>query len=231
MEWNSQLEKVISEQGEKCLSYFWLHDRAEKKYNSLDVWVNVPVIVLSTLAGSASIGSESLFKGFDQASVIIGIVSIMVGILNTLGSYFSWSKRSEGHKISSISYNKAYNFIKIELSLPRNQRTEPSEFLKLIKNELERLKEISPQIPDSAIREYNLKFADKYVDVGKPTETNGLDKIQVYSEEVEMRRSIALSNLSILSSPNSPQAEPEKEEDKTIYEEKVEEKPKSRPWK
>lgn len=197
MEWNSQLEKVISDQGEKCLSYSWLHDRAEKKYNALDVWVNVPVIVFSTLAGSASIGSESLFKGFEQASVIIGVVSIMVGILNTLGSYFAWGKRCEAHRISSISYNKAFNFMKIEMSLPRAQRTEPSEFLKLIKNELERLKEISPQIPDSVIKEYKEKFGDKYPDVAKPTETNGLDRIQVFSQEVENRMSISLSPINI----------------------------------
>lgn len=222
MEWNSQLEKVISDQGEKCLSYSWLHDRAEKKYNTLDVWVNVPVIVFSTLAGSASIGSESLFQGFAQASVIIGIISIMVGILNTLGSYFAWGKRCEAHRISSISYNKAFNFMKIEMSLPRNQRTEPNEFLKLIKNELERLKEISPQIPDSVIKEYKDKFGDKYPDVAKPTETNGLDRIQVYSQELETSRmSISLSPIVI------PPPPPPSLADETPREREK----KERPWK
>jgi hypothetical protein len=73
--------------------------------------------------------------------------------------------------------------------------------LKLIKNELERLKEISPQIPDSSINEYKLKFGDKYPDVAKPTETNGLDRIQVYSQEVENRMSISLSPIVIPEAP------------------------------
>ena len=187
MEWNSQLEKVISDEGEKCLSYMWLHDRSQKKYNFLDTSINVPVVVLSTLAGASSIGSDSLFKGFEQASVIIGIVSIFVGILQTLNSYFGWGKRTEGHRISSIQFSKIYNFIKIELSLPREQRLKPEEFLKLIKEQLERLREVSPQIPDDIIKQYKLSFAN-YKDVAKPEICNGLDKIEIYSPIIESKR-------------------------------------------
>jgi hypothetical protein len=213
MQWNSQLEQVISKEGEKCLSYSWLHNRAEKKYNALDVWVNVPVIVLSTLAGSASIGSDSLFNGWEFASVIIGIISILVGIINTLGSYFAWGKRSEGHRICSISYNKAYNFVKIELALPRPQRTPPDEFLKLIKNELERLKEISPAIPDDIIAEYKNSFSE-YKEVSKPEICNGLDNIHIYSEmeeqQIESKRaSLNLSHFALpLPPPPTPIEEP-----------------------
>lgn len=187
MEWNSQLEKVISDEGEKCLSYMWLHDRSQKKYNFLDTSINVPVVVLSTLAGASSIGSDSLFKGFEQASIIIGIVSIFVGILQTLNSYFGWGKRTEGHRISSIQFSKIYNFIKIELSLPREQRLKPEEFLKLIKEQLERLREVSPQVPDDIIKQYKIAFAE-YKDVAKPEICNGLDKIEVYSPVIESKR-------------------------------------------
>jgi hypothetical protein len=195
MEWNSQLEKVISDEGEKCLSYAWLHDRSQKKYNFLDTYINVPVVVLSTLAGSASIGSDTLFKGFDQAPVIIGLVSLLVGILQTLNSYFAFGKRSEGHRISNIQFSKIYNFIKIELSLPRNQRLKPEDFLKLIKEQLERLREVSPQVPDQIIQEYKKQFSH-YVDVSKPEICNGLDKIEVYSPVIESKRaSVELTDL------------------------------------
>jgi hypothetical protein len=187
MEYNSQLEKVISDEGEKCLSYAWLHDRSQKKYNFLDTYINVPVVVLSTLAGSASIGSDSLFKGFNQASTIIGLVSLLVGILQTLNSYFAFGKRSEGHRISTIQFSKIYNFIKIELSLPRDQRMKPEDLLKLVKEGLERLREVSPQIPDAIIKQYKQNFSH-YVDVSKPEICNGLDKIEVYSPVIESKR-------------------------------------------
>ena len=184
----------------------WLHDRAQKKYNRLSNFINIPVIVLSTLAGSASIGSESLFAGFPQASVIIGLVSILVGILGTLQSYFNFEKRTESHKIASIQYYKVYNFIKIELSLPRKDRTNVSDFLKLIKEDLERLKEISPIIPDEIIAEYKVKFdIPDYKDVSKPEICNGLASIQPFNQAEESKRSSIRLNLEgIIPPPSSP---------------------------
>jgi hypothetical protein len=189
MEFNSQLESVVSSEGEKSLSYMWLHDRSQKKYSKLSNMINIPVIILSTVAGASSIGSESLFKGFELAPVIIGIVSIIVGILSTLTSYFNFEKRSEGHRISSIQYYKVYNFIKIELSLPREQRTNVNDFLKLIREDLERLKEISPMVPDSVILEYRKKFdVSEYKEISKPEICNGLSSIEPFNEVIESKR-------------------------------------------
>jgi Tol biopolymer transport system component len=54
--WNSQLEKVISDEGERCLCFSWLHDRSEKRYSSFSTCITLPSIVLATISGSASIG-------------------------------------------------------------------------------------------------------------------------------------------------------------------------------
>ena len=56
--------------------------------------------------------------------------------------------------------------------------------LKIIREQLERLNEISPQIPDVIIAQFNEKFHDQK-DVSKPEITNGLDPIQVYVENSE----------------------------------------------
>lgn len=220
MEFNSQIEKVISDEGEKSLSYMWLHDRSQKKFSRLSNFINIPVIVLSTLAGASSIGSESLFKGFQQSSVIIGIVSIIVGILSTLQNYFNFERRSEAHRISSIQYYKVYNFIKIELSLPRNQRTNISDFLKLIKEDLERLKEISPQIPDNVINDYKNKFdIENYNQVSKPEICNGLTSIIPFNELVE-----ATSNRNSIKIEISPEIQ-------LTEQIKLNEDKKTKPWK
>jgi hypothetical protein len=112
-----------------------------------------------------------------------------------LNSYFAFGKRSEGHRISNIQFSKIYNFIKIELSLPRNQRLKPEDFLKLVKEGLERLREVSPQVPDQIINEYKKNFSH-YVDVSKPEICNGLDKIEVYSPVIESKRaSVEITDL------------------------------------
>jgi hypothetical protein len=186
VDWNHQLEKVISENGERCLSYEWLHNRAYKKFNRLSVYINLPVIILSTLAGALSVGSNSLFGDFPQAQYIIGAISILVGILNTLLTYFAWESRAEAHRISMIQYAKTYQFVKIELALPRDQRTKPEDFLKMIRDANERLKEISPIIPDDIINQYKLTFKT-YTSVSKPEICNGLDNIEIYSPAVEIK--------------------------------------------
>lgn len=185
IQWSSQLEKVVADEGEKCLSYGWLHDKSAKKYNRLDVFINIPVIVLSTITGSASIGSQSLFSGSSIAPVIIGLVSLFVGVLNTLGSYFVWAKRSENHRLSSIAYNKHHNFIRIELSLPRPQRLRPEEMLKIIKEGLDRLNETAPEIPNDVIKQYKLLFG-QLTEISKPSICNGLHQIEVYSQAREI---------------------------------------------
>lgn len=182
--WNSQLEKILSNEGERSLCYSWLHNKAEALYQTYSTWINIPTIVLSTVAGSASIGSESLFGTSPYASIGIGCISLTVGILNTISGYFSWTKRAETHRLMNISYAKIHRFIMIELSLPRNERMSATEMLKFVREQLDRLQETSPQIPPSVIKEFRAKFGSTTDDVSKPEITNGLDPIEVFKEEV-----------------------------------------------
>ena len=213
IEWSSQLEKVVADEGEKCLSYGWLHDKAAKKYNTLDTIINIPVIVLSTVTGSASIGSQSLFSGSSVAPVIIGLVSLFVGVLNTLGSYFTWAKRSENHRLSSIAYNKHHNFIRIELSLPRDQRLRPEETLKMIKEGLDRLNETAPEIPNDVIKQYKLLFG-ALTDISKPTICNGLHHIEIYNQIIENKLIELPPAVELVAPANTIETKPEPKQKK-----------------
>jgi hypothetical protein len=104
---------------------------------------------------------------------------LVVGILNTLGSYFGWAKRAEGHRISSIHYAKLYRFIAVEMALPREERMSPHDLLKYVKDQYDRLAEISPLVPPAVIHKFQSRFK-KYTDIAKPEEANGLEKITVY---------------------------------------------------
>jgi hypothetical protein len=183
--WNSQLERILSDEGERSLCFQWLHSKSEKWYSKLNTYLSLPVILMSTVAGSASIGSQSLFGESSTAPIAIGCVSLAVATLNTVGSYFGWSKRSESHRIAALTYSKVYRFILIELALPRVERMSPKDMLKVIRDQCDRLQETSPQIPDNIINEFKQKFGDTTPDVKKPEITNGLDPIIVHSRELE----------------------------------------------
>ena len=131
-----------------------------------------------------SVGSNSLFGGSPFAPVGVGVVALMTAILSTIGSYFAWNRRAEGHRISTLSYAKLYRFLAIEMALPRNERMTPNDLLKYVKTEYDRLSEISPLIPPNVIRDFKDKFSDeKYAEISKPEDANGLHPIQIFKRE------------------------------------------------
>lgn len=187
LDWTSSLEAIMAAEGEKCRGLAWLHNQAEAKYSKYNTYISLPVIVLSTLAGTASVGQQALFGSPSISGPVIGIVSISVGILNTVGSYFSWAKRAEGHKVATLTYGKIYRFIMIEMSLPRTQRMYARDFLKTIRDQTDRLGEICPAIPPDIIKIFNEKFKDSDTDgIKRPEVTNGLEKIVIFKEESEL---------------------------------------------
>jgi len=181
--WNSQIERILSDEGERSLCYSWLHTKSENYYSKLNTCLSLPVILLSTIAGAGSFGTQTLFNGSSAANIAIGCISLFVASLNTVGSYFSWAKRSESHRIAGTTYKKVYRFILIELAMPRHERIAAKDMLKIVREQCDRLQETSPQIPDVIIFDFKKKFGHTTPDVAKPEITNGLDPIVVHSPD------------------------------------------------
>jgi hypothetical protein len=55
----------------------------------------------------------------------------------------------------------------------------PHDFLKYVKDQYDRLQEISPLVPLAIVLEFQKKFKDE-TEISKPEETNGLEKITIY---------------------------------------------------
>ena len=176
--WNATLETLIAEEGEKCCGNAWLHAESEKHFSRHANVIAIPVIVLSTLAGSANMASSTLFNNPAVSSVAIGALSIVTGIISTIGSYFAWAKRAETHRICAIQYAKLARYLTIEMSLPASERLKAADLLKITREQIERLLEISPAVPDSIILAYRNKFAT-YTDIAHPESTNGLHKVAI----------------------------------------------------
>lgn len=177
--WTVKLEEYFASTGEKAHCLSWVHKQAETMYSNRRTWIDLPVIIGSGVIAFLNAGSQSLFDDARLSSVALGVGSLAVGILNTMGSYFGWAKRAEGHRISAIHYSKLYRFITVELSLPREERMDPHDFLKYVKDQYDRLQEISPIIPVTIIHDFQRKFKNE-TEISKPEEANGLEKITVY---------------------------------------------------
>jgi hypothetical protein len=182
VEWSSQVEDILAAEGEKCRGLSWIHMRCESEMSRFNTFVQVPVIVLSTLAGTASVGSSTLFGSGNAtvSGIAIGMVSIAVGILNTLGGFFNFAKRAEAHRIAHLHYSKISSKIQIELSLPRLERDSAESLLNYVRDSMERLAETTPLASEKIISEFNKQFSTLKESIAMPPETNGLHKIVVY---------------------------------------------------
>jgi hypothetical protein len=181
VEWSTQVEDILAAEGEKCRGLSWIHTRCESEMSTYNTFIQVPVIILSTLAGTASVGSATLFAGQTTASSIaIGLVSISVGILNTLGGFFNYAKRAEAHRIAHLHYSKISTKISIELSLPRLERISAESLLNYVRESMERLAETTPLASSKILKSFNEEFKNIKEEISMPPETNGLHKIKVY---------------------------------------------------
>jgi len=190
--WTRKLEQYFSSTGERANCMAWSHTQAGKIYAFKTTLIDLPVIVLSSVTGFLSVGSGTLFAGSgSSASSALGAVSLFVAVLNTMGTYFSWAKRAEAHRIASIHFAKLYRFISVEMSLPREERTTPSEFLKYTKEQYDHLTEMSPALPEEVIKSFHAMFKNDLKDISVPEQMNGLEAIHVYDDS-DLRNDLEL---------------------------------------
>jgi len=190
--WTERLEEFFASSAEKAHCLAVLHKQAEALYSGRKTFIDLPVIVGSAVIGFLNAGSTSMFQDPKIASIALGVGSLVVSVLQTINAYFSWAKRAEGHRIGAIQYSRLYRFLSIEMSLPRDERLDPSALLKQTKDTYDRLQEISPLLPPGILREFR-KAYDKETDISKPEEANGLEKVIVYRENpMRLRRQESL---------------------------------------
>ena len=193
--WTKQQEVLMAEWSDKAGCYRWLHDRCEKKYSMMNMWITVPVIILSTLTGTANFaidgfvpGDDAQLKKYVQAG--IGAVSIFAGILTTLGNFLRFAQGSESHRVAGIAWGKFQRQIAVELAINPNDRLDCMDFLKICRAELDRLIEQSPPIPDDVIAEFKKEFKEKK-DVKKPEICDGMEHTSVFKDTNSQLRQLA----------------------------------------
>ena len=146
----------------------------------MNSYFTIPTIVLSGLAGLGSVGSSQILP-FTGASQLIGFLSFTAATLQTISSYYAFARRAESHRIAALSYEKLHRLLTFELSTPRSERTAPDVLMKQLKDEADRLNEVSPQLPAFAIKQFKRSFPD-VKDIAIPAILNGLEPIAITRE-------------------------------------------------
>lgn len=185
--WSDEIEEMLSEWGEIALCYAWLHNYSERKYKKKYHHMSIPIIVLSTLTGTANFADSYVPNGFKQGfSAIVGGFNILCGILGTLMSFLKYAEIYESSRIASVAWSKFGRNIQIELALKDDKRKNCRDFLKVSRAEYDRLLESSPNVDQDIINIFNKKFEDKYKHISKPIICNGLKEVKIYKDEIKL---------------------------------------------
>ena len=185
--WNDTEVKVLKKWGEQSASYRVLHNRAYRKYKYLTALFTIPVIIISTLTGTANFSQGTIIQIYPTFDIylplVIGALNLIAGIVTTIGQFLRVSELNEANRNASISYGKFARNISTELSLPPNERTYSGlDFIQICRNEMDRLIEQSPEIPMKIINKFEKN--SKFKDIIKPELIN-ITSIEVYKPSTD----------------------------------------------
>jgi hypothetical protein len=160
--WSQEHEHILIEWADKAMCYRWLHAKANIMFSSLNTWYTIPVIVISTLTGTANFAQGRVPPQYQHMFVmIVGGFNILAGIITTIQQFLKITQLNEAHRVSSIAWDKFYRNIKIEIAKHPNERIDPRQMLKMSKEEFDRLIETSPTIPEKIIVAFKNNFSQQ----------------------------------------------------------------------
>ena len=186
--WKEEEENLLKKWADKAQCYLWMHNRSREIYQRRNAFYTIPVIIISTITGTANFAQDRFSDDIKQYVVItIGTLSIIAGIITTIYQFLKISEINEGHRVASLSWGKFHRNIESELTRHPLDRTDASEMIKVSKEEYNRLVEISPFIPKKVLKEFNKKFK-KNQTLTKPEIGNTLKSTDIFIMDKEERQ-------------------------------------------
>ena len=188
--WKAEEEKIIQQWADKAQCYQWMHSRCREIYQTKNAWFTIPVIIISTVTGTANFAQDRFPDDIKQYVVMgIGTLSIIAGIITTVYQFLQISELNEGYRAAAISWNKYHNTLKTLVLRHPFDRMPPNQAIKIYQDEYERLIEISPPIVKKVLNQFNVKFK-KNKELFKPEICNKLEATEIFEMTCEERKTM-----------------------------------------
>jgi len=120
----------------------------------------LPVIVLSTLTGTANFAQEQFPESVrGMVPSVIGGLNLIAGLIATIMQFLKINELMENHKAAALSYGLLSRNIRLTLSLAREERNQDGlDFVNNCKTEYDRLIEQSPTVPAVILVEFEKEY-------------------------------------------------------------------------
>tara|TARA_B100001287_G_C22683012_1_gene531601 strand:- start:2537 stop:3388 length:852 start_codon:yes stop_codon:yes gene_type:complete len=196
--WESHHENIFVDWADKAACYKWLHNKSYLKYSSKRNLFTIPVIVMSTLTGTANFALERVpIEYQDICSIGIGSVNILAGIITTIAQFLKLNELTESHRVASIAWDKFHRSIRLELIKSPEERTDVTYFMKSSRDEFDRLMETCPPIDKSIADMFRVELTkgkDKTEVARKLKNFNKLIKPEIFNELTSIKEVIFKMN-------------------------------------
>ena len=158
--WNDQHETILRQWGEASGCYRYMHHRAFLMYKKLSMRFTLPVIVLSTITGTANFAQEQFPESIrSMVPSVIGGLNLIAGLIATIMQFLKINELMENHKAAALSYGLLSRNIRLTLALAREERNQDGlDFVTSCKTEYDRLLEQSPTVPVSILNDFEKEY-------------------------------------------------------------------------
>lgn len=189
--WSPEHETILSEWADKALCYKWLHTKSYAKYQRLHNLYTIPVIVMSTLTGTANFAQEKLSDQYKfYAPIVIGSINILAGVITTVQQFLHINELNEAHRVSMISWDKFYRRIKNELARHPRERANANEFIMSSTEEYDRITETSPTIDKDMIDLFKATFDGTFTSNDTKQLYQEITKPDILDKLVSVKKSV-----------------------------------------
>ena len=220
--WKAEEENLLKQWADKAQCYQWMHSRSHNIYSRKNAMFTIPVIIISTITGTANFAQERFSEDIKNYVVIgIGTLSIIAGIITTIYQFLKIAEVNEGHRVSSLSWGKFFRNIKTELTRHPLDRMSPLELIKISRDEYDRLVELSPIMPINVIKEFNSKF-NKNIDLTKPEICDELTSTNIFQLDDNAREKLIREINHLNKPPEDPKLKKKRQTIKKQIDEKNE---------
>lgn len=188
--WHPQQEVILKTWGEASACYRYMHNHAYLVFKKQSMRFTLPVIVLSTITGTANFAQNSFPENMRGAvPSIIGAMNLIAGIIATIMQFLKINEMMEGCRVASLQYGKLSRTIRLELSLPVEERSiDGTTMIETCRAEYDRLIEQSPPLPYFIIQAFEKQFPEDS-EFFKP-EILHIQPIETFMSESEMRHEL-----------------------------------------
>ena len=153
MKWDRSIETLCAKYCDEAQIRESLHRKQYFFFKKIASWFQLPIIICSAASGSVQFLSKS-FPEY-ESTIVTGTatLSICVSIISSVMTYLGIGENKSKNEAAEISWQAFYNTVSHQLSLKREHREDPEKFLQEVKQQYERLFEMSPMVGRSFVQE------------------------------------------------------------------------------